>query len=170
MIDASNGRIDHPMPNRTEIVKLPALQLAWRVYFIVWGFLFGAGACIALGLMFGAVRDMLMPAAICGLVWAAAGAYYAQRAFNAFSATVIEGEGVIVKKGVWWCTEIMVPISRLQHIDVNQGPLDRRWDMARLSLHTAGTHDKGTRIYGMAVEQAHALRSALLPRQPLAHD
>ena len=60
--------------------------------------------------------------------------------------------------------------ARLQHLDVQQGPLDRRWGMASLSLHTAGSHDHHTRILGLPLAQAHALRDHLLPRQAIAHE
>jgi membrane protein YdbS with pleckstrin-like domain len=168
------------MPTHTEMLKMPALQIAWRIYYSLFALLVGSGLCIFFGfstvirsrqewsLMF-ALKLVLLVLAN-GAVWACLGWLYANRAFHAFRALVIEGDGVIVYKGVWWRSEIMVPISRLQHIDVDQGPLDRRWSMARLTLHTAGTHDRGTRIYGLPVEQAHALRTVLLPRQPLVHD
>ncbi len=51
----------------------------------------------------------------------------------------------------------------LQFLDVNQGPLDRRWGMASLSLQTASAHDHTTRIAGLPLQEAHALRAALLP-------
>ncbi len=152
------------------MVKLPALKMTWRVSFTVIGLVAGIFVGAILTLMLKAKAQLLMNAFLTGLAFAGAGWLYAGRAYEAFSATLIEGEGVLVSTGVWWRAEIMVPISRLQHIDVNQGPLDRRWSMARLTLHTAGTHDSGTRIYGMPVDHAHAMRNTLLPRQPLVHD
>ncbi len=162
------------------MVKMPALQMAWRVYYSLFALLAGTGLCIFFGMstIFRSLDEWSVTFALKlalvivanGAVWAGLGWLYANRAYQAFNATLIEGDGVIVYKGVWWRTEIMVPISRLQHIDLDQGPLDRRWSMARLTLHTAGTHDRGTRIYGLPVEQAHALRNVLLPRQPLVHD
>jgi membrane protein YdbS with pleckstrin-like domain len=152
------------------MIKLPALKTAWRIYFTAIFLLVGVGLCIFLSLIFKARSQMALNTLLNGLAWGAGGWLYASRAFDAFQATLIEGEGVLVANGVWWKSEIMVPISRLQHIDVNQGPLDRRWSMARLTLHTAGTHDRGTRIYGMPMEQAYAMRDKLLPRQPLVHD
>ncbi len=158
------------MSKRTEIEKLPALRTAWRIAIPLFGALAGIAVGFVLTMAFRAKAQLFMNVAVNALVWAGAGWIYAGRAYDAFGATLVEGEGVIVRKGVWWRAEIMVPISRLQHIDVNQNPLDRRWNMARLTLHTAGTHDKGTRIYGLPLEHAHALRNTLLPRQPLVHD
>jgi membrane protein YdbS with pleckstrin-like domain len=152
------------------MIKLPALKMAWRVYFTAFFLLAGVAICVFLSLMFKAKAQLAMNTLMVAVASGAAGWLFASRSYEAFDATLVEGEGVIVSNGVWWKSEIMVPISRLQHIDVNQGPLDRRWSMARLTLHTAGTHDRGTRIYGLPLEQAYVLRDKLLPRQPLVHD
>lgn len=166
------------MSNRTAMVKLPALQMAWRIYYslvlLVVGTALGVFVSLFLKEQGSGAAGFLSTLGVALLInvpaWTAAGWVYGGLAFKAFDATLIEGEGVLVRKGVWWRSEIMVPITRLQHIDVNQGPLDRHWSMARLSLHTAGTHDHGTKIYGLPVAQAHALRTTLLPRERLAHD
>ncbi len=158
------------MPTHTAIVKLPALEFAWRVYYVILGLMIFTGPAILLCSILGSLKLALVLIPGCALLGAVVGYFYAGHAFNAFDATLIEGEGVVVRKGVWWREEIMVPISRLQHIDIGQGPLGRYWKMAHMTLHTAGSHDNGTHIYGMALEQAHALRDHLLPRKSLAHD
>jgi membrane protein YdbS with pleckstrin-like domain len=161
------------MENGTELIKLPALLTAWRCWYAGGLALLVGGACLLLGVMVridGAALASPPVVALAATLGAAAGWLYARAAFAHFGATLLEGEGVIVRKGVLWRTEVMVPISRLQHIDVNQGPLDRRWSMATLTLHTAGRHERGTRIEGLPVDVAHALRASLLPRQPLVHD
>ncbi|MCV2356720.1 PH domain-containing protein [Paucibacter sp. B2R-40] len=95
---------------------------------------------------------------------------YAERRFAHYRAALHMGEGMVLRSGVWWRSEVWVPTARLQHLDVSQGPLDRRWGMATLSLHTAGSHDQHTRIQGLPLAQAHALREHLMPRQALQHE
>src|SRR5262249_15869407 len=34
----------------------------------------------------------------------------------------------------------LLPLSRLQHVDIERGPLERMFGLAALVLHTAGTH------------------------------
>jgi len=152
-----------------ELSKLPALQTVWRIVYGSAGVILGLGAGAILGRSFG--LSSMFAAAIGGAaVLGLFGFYYAGRAFEHYQARLLEGEGIVLCKGVWWQEEIMVPMVRLQHIDLNQGPLDRRWSMAQLVIYTAGTHDKGTSIKGLPVEQAHALRERLLPRTVLVHD
>ncbi|MHC4948989.1 MAG: PH domain-containing protein, partial [Planctomycetota bacterium] len=40
--------------------------------------------------------------------------------------------GIEIRKGVWWRKVINVPRSRIQHTDVAQGPLLRRFGLATL--------------------------------------
>jgi len=70
-----------------------------------------------------------------------------------------------IKRGVFWRHHISVPISRVQHVDVNSGPLDRRYDLAKLVVNTAGTHHAQTSLPGLSLAQAHELRDQLLAVQ-----
>lgn len=78
------------------------------------------------------------------------------------------GRGVVVTRGAWWRREVWVPITRLQHLDVERGPIDRRLGLAKLLLHTAGSHEFRIDIKGLSPETAIALRDALL-EEVLAH-
>ena len=72
------------------------------------------------------------------------------------------GEGVVVWKGAWWQREVWIPMTRLQHLDIKRGPLERWLGLATLELHTAGAHDHETRLPGLEPPRAQALRDALL--------
>lgn len=112
----------------------------------------------------------VLAALLLALLLAGLGWRYARQRFAHYQGQWLAGEGVVLRSGVWWRNEAWVPMARLQHLDVNQGPLDRAWGMASLVLHTAGSHDHKTRIDGLPVAQAHALREALLPRVRATHE
>ena len=81
-------------------------------------------------------------------------------------ASYTVGEEVIeIRSGVWWRHVTKVPRSRVQHIDVAQGPLQRRYGLATLVIHTAGTEHARVELDGLAHETALALRDHLLPRE-----
>lgn len=167
---------DPMQPNITPIERLPALLNLWRWRYGLICALPGLAAA-ALGMIFwaagrsaGAANGTVPAAALVALLGLALGWWYAGKRFAHYRAELHEGEGVVLRSGVWWRSEVWVPTARLQHLDVQQGPLDRRWGMASLSLHTAGSHDHHTRILGLPLAQAHALRDHLLPRQAIAHE
>ena len=51
----------------------------------------------------------------------------------------VDDEGIEIQRGVFWREVINVPRSRVQHTDVTQGPIDRRFGLGTLVIFTAGT-------------------------------
>ena len=70
--------------------------------------------------------------------------------------------GLRIRRGVIWRTEIFVPKSRVQHTDVSRGPIERGFGLAKLIMHTAGTHDASVVLGGLAESDAFALRDFLI--------
>src|SRR5215813_5040648 len=56
----------------------------------------------------------------------------------------------------------LLPLSRLQHVDIERGPLERMYGLAALVLHTAGTHSANVRIPGLEAAEAMRLRDHLI--------
>jgi membrane protein YdbS with pleckstrin-like domain len=75
----------------------------------------------------------------------------------------LDDTGIDIRSGVLWRETIAVPRSRVQHIDVVQGPLERRYGLATLTIHTAGTRNAEVPLPGLAHDVALTLRAALLP-------
>lgn len=115
-----------------------------------------------------AVKFDLMPAAlavsVAVLLGFLLGWRYATR-YAALYAALHLADGVLIRRGVWWRAEIFVPRARIQHTEVNQGPLDRRWGMASVSLHTAGTRLENISLPGLPRAVAEQLRDTLLDRR-----
>lgn len=66
-----------------------------------------------------------------------------------------------VVRGVWTQLHTVVPLSRVQHIDVAQGPVERALGIARLVLHTAGTAHATIVLPGITRATAEGLRDAI---------
>ena len=58
----------------------------------------------------------------------------------------------------------VVPVSRVQHIDVSQGPIERSAGVATLSLHTAGTENSLVVLPGISRQRAEDIRDAIRAR------
>jgi membrane protein YdbS with pleckstrin-like domain len=76
----------------------------------------------------------------------------------------LDEEGIEIQSGVVWRAVTSVPRSRVQHIDVSQGPLERSYGLGRLVIHTAGTVHSRVELPGLNHSVALALRNHLLPR------
>ena len=66
-----------------------------------------------------------------------------------------------VVRGLLFRSDSVVPFGRVQHIDLNQGPLERIYDLATLTVHTAGTHNASVRLPGLLNADAVAMREAI---------
>ena len=66
-----------------------------------------------------------------------------------------------IRHGLWTRTQTAVPFGRVQHIDVAQGPVERRFGLARLILHTAGTRSAAIPLPGLLHDQAEAMRDRI---------
>lgn len=70
--------------------------------------------------------------------------------------------GLWIRRGVLWRSQISVLKSRIQHTDVSQGPLQRRFGIATLILHTAGTQHAAVALSGLEHGVALRLRDVLI--------
>lgn len=77
---------------------------------------------------------------------------------------MVDADGIEIRSGVWWRSVTNVPRSRVQHIDVLQGPLERSYGLGRLVIFTAGTDHSRVELPGLNHQVAYALRNHLLPR------
>jgi len=77
----------------------------------------------------------------------------------------LDDDGLQVRRGVCWRSETRVPRSRVQHIDIERGPLLRRRGLATLVVHTAGTRLNAVRVVGLSHDAARRLRDALVDRE-----
>lgn len=75
----------------------------------------------------------------------------------------VDDQGMEVRRGVFWRVVINVPRSRVQHIDVSQGPLERRYGLGTLVIYTAGTDHARVEIGGLEHGRALRIREHLLP-------
>lgn len=70
--------------------------------------------------------------------------------------------GMEIRRGVFWQHRISVPMARVQHVDVSQGPVQRLFDLGTLTIHTAGTKNASVELEGLQYAEALQLRDRLI--------
>jgi membrane protein YdbS with pleckstrin-like domain len=111
-------------------------------------------AGLAPGTKFALFLGGLALAAFAG--WRLAAARFARTRF------ALDAAGLRIQRGVFWRSETLVPRSRVQHTDLNRGPLDRRFGLATLKVYTAGTKLASVALDGLPEARAAQLRDALV--------
>lgn len=148
----------------------PAIRKVWR-----FGALFGG---LILGLVVGVPEFLItrhferwpIPFPIIGptlgLLNMSVGMIMAGKQYEAWSYALREHD-LVLNYGVFWRTRRCVARDRVQHLDVNSGPMDRRFGLVQVSIYAAGALGGIGSIPGMTPEAAEALRAALLERAAL---
>ncbi len=72
-------------------------------------------------------------------------------------------DDLLVRKGILFRQLVVVPYGRMQYVDVQAGPLDRRLGIAKVQLHTAAAATDAT-IPGLPPDEAARLRDRLSAR------
>jgi membrane protein YdbS with pleckstrin-like domain len=119
----------------TAVLLLPALVVAAAVGGAVW-------LVPAVVLVGGGAQVALLPTA-----------RYRRWRWRMTSRALVLEHGVLVRR------VRALPYFRIQHIDLEHGPLDRRLGLARLEVHTASVT---ATLPGLASDQAPGIRAALL--------
>lgn len=128
------------------IVALIVAVIAWYVSFELPSFLFtqfGVLALLSLFLVLGI------------LVWY-------RLAWCKRVKYALRQHDVILSSGVYWTSQVIQPLNRLQHVEVTQGPLEKRFGLSKLRLFSAGTIASTFIIPGLERELGERLREYVL--------
>lgn len=135
-----------------------------------WGLFLGAGLFFAIGWPLVSARRLLdLPwwqgLLLMSVLWLGLGAFGTWLAWRRWQSTAwkLDATGLHLRRGKLWQKEVLVPRTRVQHLDIERGPIERRYGLASLVVHTAGTRHHAVRIVGLADPDAVGLRDALVP-------
>ena len=76
----------------------------------------------------------------------------------------MDAEELQVARGRWIQVHTVVPLDRVQHLDIAQGPLERSFGVSRLIVHTAGTLHSKVTLPGLTRPVAEAMRDEIRAR------
>ena len=81
----------------------------------------------------------------------------------------VREQDITLFKGLIFRKQITQPICRIQHIEVQRGPLDRKVGLANLHVFSAGDVTQTFVIPGLLDDDAVAMRANILAHKELQH-
>jgi uncharacterized protein len=90
---------------------------------------------------------------------------WSQLAFTRFRFLLSDRE-LTVESGVLWRTRRCIPRSRVQHVDIQSGPIDRAIGLVDVHLYVAGGMGPVAQLPGVAPAVAEQLKTALVVDAP----
>jgi uncharacterized protein len=147
------------------------LPIASRGLFVwgaaLWAGFFGLGASFSSGLAMMSKVDQWWLAGVLAvlilLMFVGMGVFIGRNRWL-YTRWKLDEEGLHIQRGRWWKQETLLPHSRVQHLDLERGPLERRRGLATVIIHTAGTRMQAIKVPSLLDETAVALRNAMVPR------
>ncbi|PEN14596.1 hypothetical protein CRI94_06125 [Longibacter salinarum] len=85
----------------------------------------------------------------------------------------IRSEEIYIEHGVLNHVRTVVPLRRIQHLDVSQDLLEREFSLGRLVVHTAGSRSSDVVIPGLNLKEAERIRDRVkqfILEDPLMED
>lgn len=142
----------------------PAAIVTWRVEALLTALVIAFASAIPFAPISGVIAlALLLGVAAVGV---AVGWYWPAARYRRLTYR-IDPIGLTIDDGVWWRRQTSLPRVRIQHSDVSQGPLQRRYGIATLKLYTAGSRYTKVELEGLRHEDALALRDRLVGREAL---
>jgi uncharacterized protein len=124
---------------------------------ITWPVLFSIPALLV-GLLAG-LWWLAVLLGLAGIAIALARYSFLPRSFRSWGYVEREDD-LYISHGVWFRTLTAVPYGRMQLVEVESGPLDRRFNLAKVTLKTASPNTSAT-IPGLDPDEAARLRDQL---------
>lgn len=108
------------------------------------------------------VPGILLSIVLLSIILAYKGFYY--------KAYALRQKDIIYKSGYIWRTQTAVPFNRVQHCEVNHGPIDRMFGLTSLKIFTAGGSSSDMTIPGLKPEIANDLKHFITKQSAIVEE
>jgi membrane protein YdbS with pleckstrin-like domain len=95
--------------------------------------------------------------------WLALNQWYIRRSFE-MEGYALRQRDLFHREGLFWRTQTVIPFNRVQHCEVAQGPIEKRYGLASLKVFTAGGDSSDLTIRGISLERARRLRAFVMQK------
>ena len=71
---------------------------------------------------------------------------------------------IIYKSGLIWRRQTALPFNRVQHAEVQQGPIERLFELSKIKVYTAGGSSSDLTIAGLKHDRAQRIKQFILQK------
>lgn len=95
---------------------------------------------------------------------------FAEKKSFEYSGYGLREHDILYREGWLWKSVTTVPFNRIQHIEVNQGPFDRLFDLSTITVYTAGGSSSDMEIDGILQETAYHIKEYIMNKNKIIQD
>lgn len=81
-----------------------------------------------------------------------------------YKSYALRKKDIIYKSGWLWRSVTTVPFNRVQHVSIDQGPVERNFDLSKLKIYTAGGSASDMTIPGLSPSTADYLKEFIVKK------
>lgn len=141
----------------------PAIRKVWRIKFAFLGSIVLLGAIVYdVSNLFDADRTLALGLApsVALVVFTSLVIWIPGFRYRSWAFRLTEQE-LLLERGILNRVRTIVPLRRVQHLDVSQDLVEREFDLGKLIVHTAGTRSSEVVLPGLRLEEAESLRDRI---------
>jgi membrane protein YdbS with pleckstrin-like domain len=154
------GTLQAPAPGPVHWQKLPSRARGLFVGATATGFALSAAVAATVFCLSARPSSLGWLPPACAVAAAVFGAWLGWRRYR-HTLWLLDADGFGLRRGRLWQSDTRVPGSRVQHLDIRRGPLERHFRLATLVIHTAGTRHSEVSVSGLDADDAERLRDHL---------
>ncbi len=81
-----------------------------------------------------------------------------------FKGYALRQKDISYKRGLIWREITALPFNRVQHCEINEGPIDRMFGLASIKIFTAGGSSSDLEIPGLSKSNAELIKSFIIKK------
>lgn len=150
-----------------EDIHFEPLEDNYRKVLLYFNILFFGLPLLAAFIMLGLVEDnfiFVLLAIIGGLLLLAILSITLINKSFKMKGLAIRNRDIIYKSGLIFRKITTIPFNRVQHVEINQGPIEKRFDLSTLEVFTAGGVASDLKVPGLRYENAQRLRAFIIQK------
>jgi uncharacterized protein len=127
------------------------------------------GGAVALPFVFSEFQEYIWYIIIAWLLLAAVSTLLLILGFK-YKGYALRSQDIIFREGLVFRSTAVVPFNRVQHAEVNQGPMDRLLGLSTLNVYTAGGSSSDLSVPGLIPQRAHQLKEFIILKTSLSDE
>jgi membrane protein YdbS with pleckstrin-like domain len=153
---------DLPQLKEVEYHPLSKEWLRWQFRRNAVAYAIGMLAVVALILFQGWSMWFIVPLSVLSLLFVFAQSVI-RKSYLARRYALRERDITFQRGWIWW-SETAIPFNRIQHCEIEQGPIEKMYGLATLEVYTAGKNSSDVSIGGLERPVAERLKDFILGR------
>ena len=139
----------------------PAIKKIWTIQFAIFTGITTLGSVLLEAIrFFGGQPVLFIPGLLTGLIllFGLCLTFFIPNLQYKFWKFDLRTEELYLERGVLNRIRTIVPLRRIQHLDVSQNILEREFNLSKLIVHTAGSRSSDVVLPGLRMDEAEQLR------------